>query len=270
MKEVWHDLSVYCHHCKSAHVLTGDTNNCICPRCQHAIASLPGAIQSRELRIGSNNWLIRAIYSYCSVTRQNQKLLLRYLATFSKPTILVVGGATVSFGLEDLSRIYANRIVSIDIYASAYTDIIADAHQLPFPDCSFDLIIATSVLEHLERPWLASEEIIRVLKPGGLVYSEVPFLQSIHEPSSDFYRFTLQAHKDLFNPLSEVRSGISKGFFVLALWFFRDTFMFIYPLNKFLFVVLYPPFYVLDSLFSPIWCMAYSESYYIARKECRI
>jgi SAM-dependent methyltransferase len=42
------------------------------------------------------------------------------------------------------------------------TGVVGDACQLPFPDESFDLILAIEVLEHLNRPELALAEIARV------------------------------------------------------------------------------------------------------------
>jgi ubiquinone/menaquinone biosynthesis C-methylase UbiE len=49
-----------------------------------------------------------------------------------------------------------------------------DAENLPFKDNSFDCIISTDIIEHLERPDLAIKEIKRVLKQGGLYLGTVP------------------------------------------------------------------------------------------------
>jgi SAM-dependent methyltransferase len=43
----------------------------------------------------------------------------------------------------------------------------ADAHQLPFPDASFDAVTAGFALLHLGRPEQAVSEFVRVLVPGG-------------------------------------------------------------------------------------------------------
>ena len=45
---------------------------------------------------------------------------------------------------------------------------IEDAHKTSFPDCSFDAIIGSSVLHHLELE-LALREFLRILKPGGII-----------------------------------------------------------------------------------------------------
>lgn len=44
-----------------------------------------------------------------------------------------------------------------------------DIHALPYPDNSFDAAFAHAVIEHVGRPRHAVEEMLRVVKPGGLV-----------------------------------------------------------------------------------------------------
>ena len=50
----------------------------------------------------------------------------------------------------------------------------ADALALPFPDDSFDRVIASEILEHIPEDSSAIAEIFRVLRPGGLVAVSVP------------------------------------------------------------------------------------------------
>ena len=49
-----------------------------------------------------------------------------------------------------------------------------DALRLPFPDDTFDRIIASEVLEHVTDDQIALDEIFRVLKPGGTLAATVP------------------------------------------------------------------------------------------------
>lgn len=46
----------------------------------------------------------------------------------------------------------------------------ADVMSLPYEDQSFDLVMAAHVLEHLPDPQRALAEMVRVLKPGGMVF----------------------------------------------------------------------------------------------------
>lgn len=45
----------------------------------------------------------------------------------------------------------------------------ADLTALPYPDASFDIVLVAHVVEHLGRPDHALVELVRVLKPGGVV-----------------------------------------------------------------------------------------------------
>jgi SAM-dependent methyltransferase len=57
---------------------------------------------------------------------------------------------------------------------AAAAAVTADATNLPFPDDSFDRIIAAEILEHVPLDWRAMTEIARVLRPGGLAAVTVP------------------------------------------------------------------------------------------------
>jgi SAM-dependent methyltransferase len=49
-----------------------------------------------------------------------------------------------------------------------------DALDLPFPDDTFDHVIASEVLEHVPDDQRSLDEILRVLKPGGTLAATVP------------------------------------------------------------------------------------------------
>ncbi|HET7406711.1 MAG TPA: methyltransferase domain-containing protein [Mycobacteriales bacterium] len=49
-----------------------------------------------------------------------------------------------------------------------------DAYALPFPDASFDRVVAAEILEHIPDDTRAMAELVRVLRPGGLAAITVP------------------------------------------------------------------------------------------------
>jgi ubiquinone/menaquinone biosynthesis C-methylase UbiE len=77
-------------------------------------------------------------------------------------------------------------------------DLVADAHRLPFKEGSIDIVYSIAVLEHVEKPWVVSSEITRVLKKGGYIALELPFLNVIHD-SHDYFRFTDKGIRSLFD-----------------------------------------------------------------------
>ena len=52
--------------------------------------------------------------------------------------------------------------------------VTGDATAMPFPDGSFDRVIAAEVLEHIPADQAAMNEIARVLRPGGVAAVTVP------------------------------------------------------------------------------------------------
>ncbi|MEM7283506.1 MAG: methyltransferase domain-containing protein [Pseudomonadota bacterium] len=72
----------------------------------------------------------------------------------------------------------------------AQPDLFGNASCLPFQDGSVDTVILLEVLEHLEEPRRALEEIQRVLKPGGTLLLSLPFLYPLHDAPYDFQRYT--------------------------------------------------------------------------------
>lgn len=132
-------------------------------------------------------------------------------------SVLVVGGATVGKGTEALYE--ANvHVTSFDVYATALTDLVADAHQIPFANETFDAVVVQAVLEHVLEPQKVVDEIHRVLKPNGVVYAETPFLQHVHEGPYDFTRFTESGHRWLFRRFARIDSGVVAGAGYQMLW----------------------------------------------------
>jgi SAM-dependent methyltransferase len=54
-------------------------------------------------------------------------------------------------------------------------DVHTDIQKLPFPDCSFDAVICSHVLEHIPDDRAAIAELHRILRPNGVAYVQVPF-----------------------------------------------------------------------------------------------
>jgi SAM-dependent methyltransferase len=138
-----------------------------------------------------------------------------------RPIVLVIGGGTIGLGADELYRNSSIELVGTDVYASQHTALVADAHKLPFEDGVFDGVWVQAVLEHVLEPATIVDEIHRVLRRGGLVYAETPFMQQVHERAYDFSRFTQSGHRWLFKRFSEVSAGPVGGAGVALVWSIR-------------------------------------------------
>jgi SAM-dependent methyltransferase len=138
-----------------------------------------------------------------------------------RPVVLVIGGGTVGFGADELYHNDSIELVGTDVYASPYTALVTDAHKLPFEDGVFDGVWVQAVLEHVLEPATIVDEIHRVLRRGGLVYAETPFMQQVHERAYDFSRFTQSGHRWLFKRFSEISAGPIGGAGVALVWSIR-------------------------------------------------
>lgn len=98
-------------------------------------------------------------------------------------------------------------------------DIVGDIHKMPFADNSIDAIICIAVLEHVENPILAYQEMYRTLKPGGYCFIYVPFLFYYHAEKGyygDYWRFTKDTLVLLGKPFSECEISPVRG--AIATW----------------------------------------------------
>lgn len=61
---------------------------------------------------------------------------------------------------------------------------LGTAHMLPFRNDSFDGVLASNILEHLDDAEIAVSEAVRVLKPGGKLVASVPMDAGFrHDPT---------------------------------------------------------------------------------------
>jgi len=102
-------------------------------------------------------------------------------------------------------------IVNLNIDTYPNVEIVGDAHNLPFKDNSVDAIMITAVLEHVEYPSVVVGEIYRVLKKGGYVLAETPFLQHYHGYPLHFQNYTVAGHNLLFKQFHILESGPLDG-----------------------------------------------------------
>ncbi|MBP6946374.1 MAG: methyltransferase domain-containing protein [Candidatus Pacebacteria bacterium] len=110
----------------------------------------------------------------------------------SDKRVLDIGAAS-----GDHASMFPNAI-ALDIDPARKPDIVGDAHNLPFPDASFEVVVCSEVFEHLEDPRKAVSEMHRVLVSGGIIILTTRFLFPVHDAPGDYFRFTPYGLRLLF------------------------------------------------------------------------
>ncbi len=165
-----------------------------------------------DMRRSLRNRVLDAFEGSNQTAVENSRAVLAALKSLSStPRLLIIGGGALGAGVETFLDDPAVEVVATDVYASANTQLVTDAHHLPFDDGVFDGVWITAVLEHVIEPQAVVDEIWRVLKPSGLVYAETPFMQQVHERAYDFTRFTANGHRWLFRRFEQIDAGVNRG-----------------------------------------------------------
>jgi SAM-dependent methyltransferase/uncharacterized protein YbaR (Trm112 family) len=112
------------------------------------------------------------------VSNQAPEHLLSWLGSQDGFTLNLGGGATNS---------KPTNCIELEYSIFRNTDVVGDAHRLPFVDGSFAAVLSLNTFEHLHAPATAARELYRVLQPGGEVYVQTAFLQPLHEEPDHFF-----------------------------------------------------------------------------------
>ena len=70
-------------------------------------------------------------------------------------------------------------------------------------------MFSQSVLEHVRDPFACAREMIRVLKEGGVLLADVPFLAPFHGYPDHYFNVSMNGLRQLFASLEEV--GVREG-----------------------------------------------------------
>lgn len=126
---------------------------------------------------------------------------LEALKKMDAPRVLEIGSRArsgntyLSFLPDDV------EYIGVDVKDGPNVDVVADAHDLraALGDQRFDAVFCISVFEHLAMPWKVAVSINQVLNDGGFVFVGTHQSFPLHDPPWDFWRFSDEAWKCLFN-----------------------------------------------------------------------
>jgi SAM-dependent methyltransferase len=114
------------------------------------------------------------------------------------------GKRYLDFGAGIRDR-YFDNVVNYEIAPNPTVDVLGDGERLPFADNTFDAAVSIAVFEHVRNPFDAAKELLRVLKPGGAIYLQVPFLFHEHGYPNHYYNMTQAGLVNLFGDAVDVK-----------------------------------------------------------------
>jgi len=114
-------------------------------------------------------------------------------------TVVEIGSQNVNGALRDHRPENCFAYVGLDLCEGNGVDIVlSDLYKFPLENHSCDVVISSSVFEHAEMFWVSFLESLRILKPNGLLYCNVPSSWDMfHRHPVDCWRFFPDAAKGL-------------------------------------------------------------------------
>lgn len=133
-------------------------------------------------------------------TRALTQRFLDLIAQSKSSSILDVGGRQRS-RIDRKTVFRDHEVIVVDILSGPNVDVVADAHSLSrhFAPETFEFVTSVSVFEHLAMPWKVAIELNAIMKTGGYALIHSHQTLGIHDAPWDFWRFSDQAWRSLFN-----------------------------------------------------------------------
>ena len=115
-------------------------------------------------------------------------------------------------------------MLNLDVTPVTGPDVVGDGFRLPFAEGTFDAIFCEYVIEHVPDPEGFLAATARHLKPEGVFYLEVPFLQPLHGEGADFTRWTRKGFIEAANRtgLTVLDIGVHAGPAFTLYWLLKE------------------------------------------------
>jgi SAM-dependent methyltransferase len=131
--------------------------------------------------------------------KNGQAFFTTYSKYFNDSVVNVVdiGAQDVNGSLKEVCP-KKFKYIGLDLQDGKGVDIVLnDPYTLPFENETIDIVVSSSCFEHSEMFWLSFLEILRILKPTGLFYLNVPSDGKVHKYPVDCWRFYPDSGKAL-------------------------------------------------------------------------
>jgi SAM-dependent methyltransferase len=126
---------------------------------------------------------------HLSAMKMGELFFRTYFTPGQNKKIVEIGSQDVNGSLRTKSPKECEYIGVDFVAGNGVNVILKDPYQLPFANSSVDAIVCSSCFEHSEMFWVLFLEILRILKPEGLFYLNVPANGRFHRYPVDCWRF---------------------------------------------------------------------------------
>lgn len=151
-------------------------------RIQHNIARMQEELGERYWNVSASGIWFRKIFP-------------AILEEHASGRLLDAGAGEMLY--REMLENYCEKYESLDIEGDV--DHLEDLQDMSLESNQYDTVFCRNVLEHVEDPGKALEEVERILKPGGKAIISVPHLAYLHNEPGDYYRFTRHGLKELLD-----------------------------------------------------------------------
>ena len=113
---------------------------------------------------------------------------------------LDVGSRNVNGSYRYLAEAHGWKYTGLDLGPGDNVDVIAfNPYSYPFPDGTFEIVVSGCTLEHVQAIWRWVPELVRVLRPGGLLAIVAPHNYAEHRHPIDCWRVLPDGMRFLFD-----------------------------------------------------------------------
>lgn len=127
-----------------------------------------------------------------------EQLVAQYLYDKTTLKIIDIGSYDVNGSYKPFFSRPNWQYVGVDLAAGPNVDVaLTSPYRLPFDSHSVDVIVSGQAFEHIEFFWLTWLEMVRILKPGGLIFLLAPSRGYEHRHPQDCWRFYPDGYRAL-------------------------------------------------------------------------
>jgi SAM-dependent methyltransferase len=125
-------------------------------------------------------------------------LVERYLDPATALGVVDIGSYDVNGSYRTLFGNAGWSYCGLDLEAGPGVDVVLESpYRYPIASRSVDLVISGQAFEHVEYFWLSWMEMLRILKPGGMVFLIAPSRGPEHRYPQDCWRFYPDGYRAL-------------------------------------------------------------------------